>query len=346
LFAGDKNSISRLLKFIINSPSTSNDTTTIEEASVGAPENLIRIDPIPRAFADYTNAVVNDRYPNLTLSELPNLVNAHLHERFLAQYNNSINIPSPPFAELDMVHYQAAQIAHRLSFCPPKNPIPESCPSNRACTPCKRVPVTNKPFISTDTNTFMIAAIPHPYTYTALMNPKLSLASDSSNPIRFVRGQTRDRDAWLRKVTSPPLKATVGPSTRVLKIKQLIAAPPANYTSLWSAAESGYPEEELQWTLGFTIPSAEEVKVEVPTPKEEQKLLFEKTVKEVKTADKTGEKVVRIRKAVEAWNLGSTEIWRFAAAFVERGVFERRKWSEQEREYGKGLSEEEKKARK
>ncbi|KLU89590.1 hypothetical protein MAPG_08561, partial [Magnaporthiopsis poae ATCC 64411] len=43
-----------------------------------------------------------------------------------------------------------------------------------------------------------------------------------------------------------------------------------------------------------------------------------------------------IRSAVEAWNLADTEAWRFARAFVERSVVERRKWEEEESKYAGG----------
>jgi len=73
--------------------------------------------------------------------------------------------------------------------------------------------------------------------------------------------------------------------------------------------------------------------------------VFRKTVGEV-LGGKVGKmeedkKVARIRWAVEAWNLGSAEVWKFTGAFVERMVQERKEWSASEKEFGRGLSGEE-----
>ncbi|CUS07739.1 unnamed protein product [Tuber aestivum] len=348
LFAGDKSSIDIFLKHITDT--ATDNTASIEEISKTAPEGLIRIEPLPRSFADYTPSAVADRWPDLSAAQLPTLINSHLHETFLSTYNTSINILSPLPIELQPAYAAITALATRLSFCPPGNPIPGSCPSNRPCTFCKSPPVAPKPFIPQDPSTFLLAAVPHPYTYYALMDTTFSLSENTRRTLRYVRTQNRNRDAWLHKATTPPLKEGLGPGTRVLAIKEMIAAPArANFSSLWVSAEAPVHEEEIPWIFGFTLTSAEDFKIEKPTGDERRNVVFRKTVGEVLGGKMVGEEkmednkeIARIRWAVEAWNLGSAEAWKFTGAFVERMVQERKEWSASEKEFGRGLSGEEK----
>jgi len=349
LFAGDKSSVDIFLKHITDT--ATNETASIEEISNTAPDGLIRTEPLPRSFADYTPSVVADRWPDLSAAQLPVLINSHLHETFLSTYNTSIILLSPLHIELQPAYAAITTLADRLSFCPPENPIPGSCPSNRHCTPCKKLPVVVKPSMSQDPFTFLLAAVPHPYTYYALMDTTFSLSENIQHSIRYVRTQTRDRDAWLQKATTPPLKGGVGAGTRVLAVKEVVAAPAsASFSSLWASAEAPIGEEEVSWIFGFTLASAAESENEKAAGDERRNVVFRKTVGEVLGGKKVGkekmednEKVARIRWAVEAWNLGSAEAWKFTGAFVERMVQERREWSASEKKFGRGLSEEEKK---
>ncbi|KAG0638691.1 hypothetical protein HOY80DRAFT_140315 [Tuber brumale] len=344
LFAGDKSSIDTFLKHITDT--ATNNTSSIEEISETAPEGLIRIEPHPRSFADYTPSAVADRWPDLSATQLPALINSHLHENFLSIYNTGITLLSPLPIELQPAYAAITTLAARLSLCPPGNPIPGSCPSNRPCTFCKDPPVAVKPFISQDPSTFLLAAVPHPYTYYALMDTTFSLSENTQRSIRYVRVQTRDRDAWLHKATTPPLKEGVGPGTRALAVKEIVAAHAgANFSSLWVSAEAPVLEEEIPWIFGFTLASVAELKIENPAGDERRNVVFRKTVGEV-LGGKVGKmeedkKVARIRWAVEAWNLGSAEVWKFTGAFVERMVQERKEWSAGEKEFGRGLSGEE-----
>jgi len=347
LFAGDKSSVDIFLKHIIDT--ATNETVSIEEISQTNPEGLTRSEPLPRSFADYTPSVVADLWPDLGATQLPALINSHLHETFLSTYNTSIILLSPLHIELQPAYAAMTTLADRLSFCPPGNPIPGSCPSNRRCTLCKKVPVAGKPSISHDPSTFLLAAVPHPYTYYALMDTTFSLSENMQRTIRYVRTQTRDRDAWLHRATTPPLKEGVGASSRVLTVKEIVAAPAsADFSSLWASAEAPVGEEEIPWIFGFTLASAAELKIEKEAGDERRDIVFRKTVGEVlggkvgKEEMEDGERVARIRWAVEAWNLGSAEAWKFTDAFVERMVQERREWSASEREFGRGLSKEEK----
>ncbi|GAB1313624.1 hypothetical protein MFIFM68171_03834 [Madurella fahalii] len=51
---------------------------------------------------------------------------------------------------------------------------------------------------------------------------------------------------------------------------------------------------------------------------------------------------LRLRDAVEAWNLADTEAWRFARAYLARKTVERLKWEEEEAKYAGGVGTEKK----
>jgi len=53
-----------------------------------------------------------------------------------------------------------------------------------------------------------------------------------------------------------------------------------------------------------------------------------------KTKDKNE---IRIRDAIEAWNLADTEAWKFTKAFMARFRVERLKWEEEESKYADGV---------
>lgn len=58
-----------------------------------------------------------------------------------------------------------------------------------------------------------------------------------------------------------------------------------------------------------------------------------------KTSHVTKEEI-KIREAVEAWNLADWEAWRFARAFLARKEMEREKWAEEEEKYAGGMGSE------
>lgn len=344
LFSADKDSVDSLLKHI-TTKTLVNVTTTIEDASVGASEGLIRIEPIPPSFADYTAAIVKEHYPTIAPGDLPSLVNAHLHEHFLRTHNEGVTVIAPFPRDLLPVNNPVATFAQRLSSCP-KNPLPKSCPqNNKKCLPCKKILVTNKTHTEQEPpHTFALAAVPHPYTFIALTNRMFNLAADRRKSLRFIL-QGVGRDLWLRSVTSP--SSNVGAAPRVLALKSTIAASWSNFTSLWTvaeAAETPMSEEDVPWTFGFTIPSIEDLGLEVPRMRDDEAHLYDAVLKEVNSW-KRGGGDARLRRAVEAWNLGSAEAWKFAGAFAERAVQERKQWSAEEKKYEKGLSSEEKKGK-
>lgn len=335
LFTGDKPSIEAVLKYI-TSNKLKNNTMSIEAATKGIKDELLHIDTIPDSFADYTSKAVKLKYPKLKFSELPALINSHLHENFLSAYPNGISLLSPFTETLGALHYPARVLASRIAACPPANPQPLSCPSNKpTCEPCtEALTVTPSRVLIEDEGIFSLGTIPHPYTFVAIRNPKINLSTDPEDKsLRFVRRRT-GRDEWLRRVTPG---AAVGPAPRVVRIKQAIAGP--STSTLLATSDAGF--RELDWTFGFTLPTEEELKLDLPKPDEDQVALLARTHKDA-FSQKDGGKKRKLRKIVEMWNLGNTEAWKFASAVAERAAMERQKWSEAEKPYLRGLAAEEK----
>lgn len=335
LFAGDKPSIDAVLKHI-TSNKLENGTVTIEAATKGIKDDIFHIDSIPNSFADYTSEAIKLKYPKLEPSDLPALINSHLHENFLSTYSAGISFLSPYTESLSALHYPSNVLANRIAVCPPANPQPQSCPSNKAdCKPCvKALKITPSRVLANKSDTFSIGTIPHPYTFLVLRNPKINFSADSEDrSLRFVRRHT-SRDEWLRHVTAGP---PIGSAPRVVRIKQAIASP--STSALLVTSDAGFTE--LDWTFGFTLPTEEELKLDLPKPDEKQKALLETTHKDAFSQKDMKRK--KLKRIVEMWNLGNTEAWKFAGAVAERAVVERRKWSEAEKPFGRGLSAEEKK---
>lgn len=335
LFAGDKPSIDAVLKYI-TSNKVENGTVTIEAATKGIKDNIFHIDLIPNSFADYTPEAIKLKYAKLNPSDLPALINSHLHENFISTYPAGIALLSPYAEALGALHYPSQILANRMAACP-ANPLPLSCPSNKPkCQPCaKGLTITPNRVLTNKTGTFSLGTIPHPYTFLALRNPKINLSTDPEDrSLRFIRRKTY-RDEWLRHVT-PGL--ALGPAPRVVLIKQAIANP--STSTLLATSDAGF--QELDWTFGFTLPVEEELKLDLPKPDEKQEVLLETTYKDA-FSQKDGGRKKKLRKIVEMWNLGNTEAWKFAGAVAERAGIERRKWSEAEKPFGRGLSAEEEK---
>ena len=62
--------------------------------------------------------------------------------------------------------------------------------------------------------------------------------------------------------------------------------------------------------------------------------------KNKKTASHVTKEEIKIREAVEAWNLADWEAWRFARAYLARKEMEREKWAEEEEKYAGGMGSE------
>jgi hypothetical protein len=336
LYSSDKASIDKILTYIITHPQEDgSDIKTIEQA-IAKSDDMMHLDSLPSALADYTPEVVKEKYRDLKPEDLPNLVNAHLHSTFLEQHNDGIMVLSPFNGKLDALHQPARELANRIAACPAKNPLPNSCPPNIPdCTPCTEdLPITSPGYLpGMETNSFILGTVPHPFITAEMTISGLSLLTDPiHHAISFVRRKTI-RDPWVKEVTKGLMDDKLGSQPRVSKIKGLIAVVPGNrLTAIWSTDKQGFKDTE--WTLGFELSSVEELGLRMPGGDKAQMDVLNR----VKTAVARGTTMVGV---IEAWNMGDTEAWKFVNAWRERRIVERTKWTNVEKKYGQGLDKEE-----
>jgi len=225
--------------------------------------------------------------------------------------------------------------------------LPSNVPK---CTPCstkKPVKITNPPAYRNTTDLFTIGTVPHPYTLQSLNSQRAYLN------LTWVR-QESQRDLWLETVSNDLFKAKVSSSARLLKFKEAVAAEQTRYSSIWLTVERETPRD-LAWWFGFELHHENNATPEVPDPKTAEKPKSQKRAdadqlptsepqEEIMTDDerelqllmkaramrKTKDKnEIRIRDAIEAWNLADTEAWKFTKAFMARFRVERLKWEEE-----------------
>ncbi|KAK6359375.1 hypothetical protein TWF696_000535 [Orbilia brochopaga] len=344
---------------------TSWDATTIP-AEITSPADLathlFTIDPKPSTIAFYSRAVVADRYKNIDAdSRLPRLINAHLHQHFHAQHPKGIIVLNPIEPNSDTLTFAALTIAQKLAACP-DSPAPDTCPPNIPAADCKPstcldkggaipVRITKQYYNSTDV--FTLGAVPHPLTLQGMIYNRLV------HEVSFVR-RNSTRDVYLKATTAGIARGGTGAMYRAVKLKEVIASagltplnaksaaslpqsaggsnPGRTVSSMWATVEKGWNVKEVEWVLGFTLPdtgpSVSELLQQTETERATQQKILE-DARHAITATTTA--LRKLRGAVEGWNLGDFEMWKFVAAFEERRKAERDKWTKREEGFGKGL---------
>src|ERR1700738_438952 len=157
--------------------------------------SLFKVQPAFEGIALYSQLEVAKLYPTLSPSLLPTLINAHLHEHFIRTHSVLTVLDPVDNSRLDPFHQRASVMAKSIAACP-VSPLPGSCPPNLPrCKPCKPgTIVRSRSLEKISQSSFLIAMVPHPYTYLSYVHQKSNLDSP------FVRG-TR-RDDWVQSVTS------------------------------------------------------------------------------------------------------------------------------------------------
>ncbi len=328
------------------------------------PEEKFTVDPKPEAIAFYDSGTVSARYakigeaivesPGKGLKLLNRLMNAHLHNTWQNIFSDGIAVLKPLPAHMTAVIEPALKLAQFLAQCP-ESPIPASCPPNRenkckfcgATTPLKITTPGQYRNVSTK---YTIGTIPHPYTLISLNAMKDVI------DVPYVRRDTA-RDLYLTTATKELLGTGVSTVPRLLKLKEAVASPYGAASSIWFIAERP-PPDDLDWYFGFAVPrtALDSRKSETPEPgperrpppppadlqdgpvPDEKDLTMEKQLLENAKSFLKSKKAEQksLREAVEAWNLGDIEAWRFARAFLSRRQVERQKWEEEEKKFAGG----------
>ncbi len=359
LFAGSKAEITAAITQALRSPQIKGAKDFISAVSSDA----FQVDPKHDSLAFYDRDTIEKKYPHVH-EEIKNnrasgyksldvLVNSHLHITWQGIFDHGIAVLKPLPEHTTYMIEPALDLATRLASC--RDSLdPSSCPPNNPkCSPC--VPsrpmkvLTPAPYRNTS-GLFSIGTVPHPYTLQTLN------ALRESIDVPWIRRKTK-RDDWLRKLFKELLGAGVGGTPRLVKFKEAVAGEHATMHSVWLTAEKESVPQDLDWWFGFAIPRSatddgksgtpdsgpgrrpkpQHDAKDGPIPSEEdlqrEPALLQKARDMVKSK---ADEDVRIRAAIEAWNLADTEAWRFARAFLARSRVERLKWEEEESKYAGG----------
>lgn len=347
LFYGEKGAIRNALTSALDS----NKLPTAKNFLEVFDKNRLSVDEKPGSIAFYESKVMSTNYQSIEtalaedkpagLRSLAELITSHLHLTFLNTFSTGFAILTPFPATTLTLSQSALSLAYSLATCP-DSPMPGSCPPNApTCTPCSRRRQTQIATPASYYNTsslYTIGVLPHPYTLAALLAPGKDIT------IKHIRRDT-DRDRWLHTITESALGREITGPDRILSFKEIVASDWGSWRGLWMTEDPEIPEHrDLEWHFGFSLPfinttSSMVPKNQQPTTKERstQSTILEKAKEVIKVKKKKkGSMDMRIKDAVEAWNLADTEAWRFVRALGRRERLVRKGWEKEEKEFAGG----------
>ena len=347
LFSGEKGAIREALTTALQSSKLTKAKSFLD---VFDTQRLAVSEPKPDSIAFYDAQVLSTNYKAIEtaltedkpkgLHSLAQLITSHLHLTFLNTFSTGFAILTPFPGHTLTLSQPALALAHSLATCP-ETPMPGACPPNLpSCTPCTRrrpIQIATPTSYYNTSSLYTIGTLPHPYTLAALLAPTKDIT------IRHIRRDT-DRDRWLQAVTESTLGREISGPDRIVSFKETVAADWGSWRGLWMTEEPAIPEHrDLEWHFGFSLPFVNATnlvpKNQQPTDKElktQSKILEKaKEVIKVKKARK-GHMEMRVKNAVEAWNLADTEAWRFVRALGRRETLLRRKWEDEEKAFAGG----------
>ncbi|CAJ2511792.1 Uu.00g074170.m01.CDS01 [Anthostomella pinea] len=359
LFAGTLTEITTAISQALRNPQKKSAKDLISAVS----SDTFQVDPSRESLAFYGAKNVAKSYPKVSdeqtadhargLKSLNLLINSHLHNTWQHLFSDGIAVLKPMPTHTNVMIEPALELATRLASCS-DSPVPASCPPNLPkCVPC----VSSHPLkVSTParyrnkTAVYTIGTVPHPYTLRTLEELRETI------DVAFIRRDTK-RDNWLYVVFQELLGTGISGSARVLRFKEAVAGEFATSHSLWLTGEKETLPHDLDWWFGFALPpnGTDDGKSETPVPGPERRPKpkhdpadgpipddYQLTrepglLKRAREVEKSKEaKDVRIREAIEAWNLADTEAWRFAKAFLARSRVQREQWEEEESKFADG----------
>ncbi|OBT46592.1 hypothetical protein VE00_01795 [Pseudogymnoascus sp. WSF 3629] len=352
LYVGPKEGVKEAIKAALAAP----EVSKVKEISDVVPKEMFKVEATPSSIAYYAMDVVKAKYPKIA-EELPvstskgmrllnKLINSHLHNNWRTLFSDGIAVLKPIRTHMTAIVEPAVQLAEYLAQCP-SSPIMSSCPpNNKDCKPCVAAApmrISTPPIFRNNSKLYTIGVVPHPWTTTS------SDAFTTAIDVPFIRRRS-NRDYWLTLATKELLGTGVSTSPRLVKFKEAVASPYGAAHSVWFTAEKEYPDD-IDWHFGFLVPrqSLHDGKSQTPVPgperrpagpardpldgvlPSERELKKERELLEFAKLMGTTPEQQRLIRAVEAWNLGDVEAWRFARAFMARRTMERRGWEEEER---------------
>ncbi|KAH8811552.1 hypothetical protein F5884DRAFT_854893 [Xylogone sp. PMI_703] len=362
LFVGSKADITAALKGAFENDELANAKDLIS----AMPKKAFSLDPFPEALAFYDVKAITEKYPKVAqeiaaakgkgLQLLNQLIVSHLHNTWQNSFPKGIAVLKPLPEHTTSLVAPALQLANFLAQCP-ISPMPSSCPPNQQnCRPCVAshpMKVSTPGYYRNNSDLYTIGTVPHPYTFATMTGFRETV------DITWIRRES-ERDPWITTLTKELAGTGASTAPRVLKFKEAVASQLGASHSLWLIAEKEIPND-LDWYFGFAIPRnmTDTGKSETPVPgperrpkpvhdpkdgpipAEEQNEMEQVILKKAKDiAKKRTPEEQAITGAIEAWNLGDTEAWKFARAYLARASMERSNWQDEEKKYAGGAGSE------
>lgn len=355
LFVGEKDAINAAAKAALNDPVKLKKASDMVDA---IPQDMWTVEKQGDAIALYDLVTIRDKYKDVAkllegkasaegLKALAQLMNAHLHNTWQSNFEEGVIVVKPVPTHMTALSEEAIDIARNLTQCS-ESPMPATNPPNRkykACVASTPMKVTILPVFRNSSKVFNIGTVPHPYTFLSL-----NYQPDVLNA-RFLRREVKERDLWLASATKEILGAGRSAGTRLSHFKEAVASERGAYHSLWLTAERE-SQKDLNWIFGFNLPNSppDDGHSETPVPGPERRPPPPKPDGPVPTEQELGrerelmrkardaikskvKEMIRVREAVEAWNIADAEAWRFARAFSARRRMERLVWEEEESKF-------------
>ncbi|KAL5623926.1 hypothetical protein BROUX41_003986 [Berkeleyomyces rouxiae] len=330
------------------------------------PGNSFMADKASNAIAYYDAAVIKNKYAPISkamaenkadgLKKLNQLINAHLHQTWQNIFSKGLVVLKPAPEHTSFIVRNAVSIANDLVTCSPSPLSDGSCPPNLpGCMPCSdKTPMklVMAESLANSTSIYTIGTVPHPFTFISLVH----LRNDMDT--QWILKTLKVRDPWLTKITETLFAKPASSNTMIMHFKEAVAGKFAPTRSLWLSAEKDAPAD-VNWHFGFAIPQAKRKRKKEgetkgaqdnkdDTPSKQTKpdsadLIQEATIlqKALVIGTSRDAQDIKIRNALEAWNMADLESWKFVRAFLARRTIERQQWETEESKYVQGLGTEE-----
>lgn len=304
------------------------DRQEIERKGFGAVPGFFPRDlEATETFAIYDPATVKELYPSLYKGEpveqggksftfskhqLASLVNRHLQDNFLSNFQQGIEVLAPKLGITDSEHlYKPAMvIAMELLRCN-LTPLLRSCPPTRkskkdGCFRCDQLvssavirPVEG---FAPKNSTFLVGNVAHPLTLLAV--------GQDSRDFSAAAIRNSPRDVWSKKTLTPTLRPKAGAVQGLIFLSDSLFKNEDRYlpdTHIWATFER--PNlADLEYEVGFILPELRTSLEEADRASAEKSPKFHKATQETKAMINDREikdrSDVALQKAVEiseAW---------------------------------------------
>lgn len=314
LLAGSQPDIDTMLTDMIATNQTDvNDINSLAEET-------LTLRPTPSDVVNYSPSLLEEKYQNISTSQLADLINAHLHQSLLLSYPKGIAVVDPVPDVTHILSFPALRLARRLARCP-KSPLQDThSPLHAKAPPCDSIKheIKLQKSVTNSTSQLNFVTIPHPMTYLWLSQQHSSV---DANIVRDSK-----RNPWLGCATAELTPAGVSARKRGSVLKEAIID--RNGHTIANIWEESWNENDVSWILGFTLPPLSFEDDDLEAEGNHKYVNNVTLLSEAKKAVQSWEaKFMRERLYIEAWSMGDTGIWRFVKDWSARNSMARIAWS-------------------